>query len=134
MDGEPVGSAVDLFDQRLDQHRPGLDGLLAKVTVEALAAHHADVAVRHVHEDGLALRRAYTHAGQLLFDQLVGNLELLDQAERDRASARLDVIELAFDEDGRMACLGENLGGDSSRRPSSYDCDIVQHFFDLLVR
>jgi ATP-binding cassette subfamily F protein uup len=106
---------------------PGLPGFTAQPAVEFLPAHHAHISVWHVHFDRSPFRGSGTHMRELLFNQLRGNGELLDETKRYGPAAGLHIVEVPLEQDRRKSPLSQDCCGYGPGRASAYHCDIVTH-------
>mmetsp|Transcript_83181 Transcript_83181/g.214271 ORF Transcript_83181/g.214271 Transcript_83181/m.214271 type:complete len:590 (-) Transcript_83181:14-1783(-) len=101
-----------LSEEAVDERRSVLRSTLAQEVVENLAAHHADVLVvlERAADLHLVVRgRDHRHLAHLPVDEVSWQVKLAHHAHRDGAAARLAVVQLALNEVGLAAALGERV-------------------------
>ena len=120
------GSALSVF-QRLelacDAHRTRFRRPIAQELVELVPVHHADKAVVDRHVDDAPRRRDHAGRGDLGFQEMARNGEILDQARRNGAAAGLDP-PAALDHRRAIARPCELERGRRTRRASADDNSI----------
>ena len=94
----------------------------AQEFVEDVAVDHADEAVLHRHVDGLARGRDHARRADARAQEVIGDVEILDEARRYGAAARLDASLPVEQQDapahpGEIARRGCARGTAAQRRP-----------------
>mmetsp|Transcript_140128 Transcript_140128/g.198601 ORF Transcript_140128/g.198601 Transcript_140128/m.198601 type:complete len:321 (-) Transcript_140128:57-1019(-) len=127
VEGEDVGLVLLLRDghaheETVDQRGTVLLGPLSEEVIKNLAADHPDELVvleRLTDLDFLVGRRDHGHLSDLTIHNVLGKAELVDHAERDRATARLAVIQLSLDKVSLDSLLGQGIRCTGTRGASA---------------
>ncbi len=115
---------LQLVKNRLATHRTRLGGAVAQILVELVAVHHADKAVVDGNIDLVVGGRDHAGTTHLGHQQVVGDVEVLDQARRDRAAAGFGAA-LAVEQQHAPALAHQIVCGGRARRPSAHHHKVV---------
>mmetsp|Transcript_307 Transcript_307/g.543 ORF Transcript_307/g.543 Transcript_307/m.543 type:complete len:299 (-) Transcript_307:75-971(-) len=121
---------VDMGDKAVDGFGAVLDGSVSQICVEHFSARHTNVLVRSkgLSDIDLAVgRRDHLHLSDLSVNDLGREVEFINHAQRDGATAWLAVIHLSLENGGFHTCLCENLCRACAGWTATDDCDANLH-------
>ena len=119
-----VAAGVDALNQSVDQMGAELGCTVAQEPIEDFPAAHADVFVAVFKMDvHLPIGRGnHPHVAHFAVDDRFGQIELLNHAEGNRTTTGLGIVELALEQPGLDAGLGENFSSTRTAGAAAHDC------------
>mmetsp|Transcript_95689 Transcript_95689/g.298955 ORF Transcript_95689/g.298955 Transcript_95689/m.298955 type:complete len:254 (-) Transcript_95689:340-1101(-) len=111
-------------EQAIDDRRAIFSGPVSQEGVEDLTAEHADelVVLQRPADLHLLVRWGdHRHLAHLAVDDALGQVELVEHAERDGSAAGLAIVQLSLDEVGLNARACESVGTAGSAWAATHD-------------
>ena len=124
-------SGLDLGDQAIYKDSSEVGGSIAQEGIHHFPAAHADVLILVVEVDlhFTVGGGDHPHVADFAVDDAFGQVELLDHAEGDSATAGLGVVELALKDPGLNSCFRQNFCSTGATGPPA-DNGNTQHSWD----